>query len=238
MDPNLPGFGVPPAGAAAPSIFDEPAAAPIASLDPALLAGPVPAANPFDLSIDPAAPPAAAAAAPDSVAASPFDPSLFGPNPGANPFGGGDPFAPIEELGGLGAPTGAFAADPGMSGAPAAMSEEEYVKTQISDAIMPVFQELVTELRRSLDFYRNRANGLGAQQVVITGGTAKVPGLAEYLAANLEVPVVVGNPLQFLSTGPKADPNYLQDVGPHFPVSVGLAIRELLSDPAPARRKK
>ena len=131
------------------------------------------------------------------------------------------------------------APDPAALGmVPAAMTEEDYVRTQISDAIMPVFHELVTELRRSLDFYRNRANGLGAQQVIITGGTAKLPGLADFLTANLDAPVTIGNPLQYLSTGPKADPNYLQDVGPVFSVSVGLAIRELLADAAPARKKR
>ena len=38
----------------------------------------------------------------------------------------------------------------------------------------------------------------------------------------------------------KADEAYLEEVGPVFPVSVGLAVRELLVDSAPARtaRKK
>jgi type IV pilus assembly protein PilM len=118
------------------------------------------------------------------------------------------------------------------------MSEEEYLRTQIADAVMPVLHELVTELRRSLDFYRNRANGLGAQQVLITGGTAKLPGLADFLGANLDVPVAVGNPLEHVAAGPRTDANYLKDVGPVFPVSVGLAVRELLVDTAPPRKKR
>jgi type IV pilus assembly protein PilM len=93
-------------------------------------------------------------------------------------------------------------------------------------------------LRRSLDFYRNRANGLGAQQVLICGGTAKLPGLADFLSANLEAPVAVANPLQYLSAGPKADAQYLQDVGPVFPVSVGLAVRDLMADVPPPRAAK
>jgi len=156
--------------------------------------------------------------------------------------GGTDPFAPPSVLGGFGAPpqSAPLMGDIGAHGAtPAAMTEEDYLRTQITDAIMPVLQELVTELRRSLDFYRNRANGLGAQQILLTGGTAKLPGLADYLTVNLETPTSVGNPLQYLSTGPKADPSYLLDVGPVFPVCVGLAVRELLVEPpAPRRRKK
>ncbi len=170
----------------------------------------------------------------------PFDapqpaPSLAGPVPMANPFGptpAADPFAPTDDLFGL------VSSPAGLGGqAPAAMSEEEYLRTQIADAIMPVLHELVTELRRSLDFYRNRANGLGAQEVILSGGTAKLPGLADFLTVNLEVPTHVGNPLEHLVAGPKADAAYLADVSPVFQVSVGLAMRELMVD-SPAPRKK
>lgn len=210
--------------------------------------GPVPAANPFDpdAGLPGDTPPSADLAAADLTAANfgpdpagaaaspaapnPFEGSLFGPAPGA------DPFAP-PDFGSPGMLAGPEPAAAAGAVAPAAMSEEEYLKTQISDAIMPVLHELVTELRRSLDFYRNRANGLGAQQVIITGGTAKLPGLADFLTSNLDLPVTIGNPLQYLAAGPKADAGYLQDVGPVFPVSVGLAVRELLVDTSPRKKR-
>ncbi len=218
-------FAMPTEGAPTGASPFDPAAAPFGAPAPspfgAGLGGPIPAGNPFDP--DAGAPPAA-------PAANPFDTSLFGPAPGADPFGAGADFG----LGGL--PPAAPAPAGGPAG-PAPMSEEDYLRTQIADAIMPVLHELVTELRRSLDFYRNRANGLGAQQVLICGGTAKLPGLAEFLTANLEAPVAVANPLQYLSAAPKSDAQYLQDVGPVFPVSVGLAVRELMAEP-PASRKK
>lgn len=207
-----------------PSLFATPAESPFGAPP---VAGPVPAVNPFDPD---AAPEPAAPAASGPGGPNPFEAGLFGPTPAGDPFGGLGDF-------GFGAPP---APTPTPAGAaPAPMSEEELLKTQIQDAIMPVLNELVTELRRSLDFYRNRANGLGAQQVILTGGTAKLPGLPEFLAASLELPVVVGNPLDYVSAGPKADPNYLKDVGPVFPVSVGLAVRELLVEPpAPKKSRK
>jgi type IV pilus assembly protein PilM len=182
--------------------------------------GPVPAGNPFDPE----------AAADSAVGPGAFDTSLFGAAPGA------DPFAPVDDPFAAPAPVAGL----GPSGIPSTMSDEEYLKTQVADAIMPVLHELVTELRRSLDFYRNRANGLGAQTVIVTGGTSKLPGVAPFLSANLELPVLLGNPLEYVTAGPKADAGYLKDVGPVFPVSIGLAVRELLVDTAPARapRKK
>lgn len=185
----------------------------------ATLSGPVPSINPFDPE---AGLPGAVAAAPEP--ASPFEASVFGDAMGADPFGGGPDF-------------GAFGGQASGGAAPSGMSDEEYLRTHIADAIMPVLHELVTELRRSLDFYANRANGLGAQQVIVCGGTAKLPGIADFLRANLGVEVTLGNPLQFLTAGPKSDANYLQDVGPIFSVAVGLAVRELLMEPPPVRTK-
>jgi type IV pilus assembly protein PilM len=188
---------------------------------PPAVAGPVPGGNPFD------------APEPAAAGGSPFESSPFGGSPfGGGGFGGESPFGPVpvgDPFGGGTAPAGAAAP---------AMSEEELLRTQISDSIMPVLHELVTELRRSLDFYRNRANGLGAQQIVITGGTARLGGLAEFLSANLEAPVSVGNPVRYLSAGPKTDPGFLSQMSSVIPVSVGLAVRDLIADDAPARKKK
>ena len=182
------------------------------------------------------------AAAP--AGASPFDsgPSDTAPGDAAVDIFGtdlpADPFAPAADSG----------TDPGASttqlpGAAAAepMSDDEYLRTQIADAVTPVLEELVTELHRSLEFYRNRANGLGAEQLILCGGSAKLPGLADYLAApaNLDLPVVLANPLAHLARAESIDAAYVEDVSPVCQVAVGLMLREMLQDtpgdaPAPA----
>lgn len=186
------------------------------------LFGPAPQGNPFDPAAEEAEPaPAPAEGGFDN----PFgEVDLFGSAPTA------DPFAPAGADAGL-VPSG------GSSMAPAAMSEEEYLRTQVGDAINPVLAELLEEVRRSLDFYRNRANGLGAQSIVLVGGTARLPGLADYLSSNIGIPVAIGNPLSFLTAGSKLDAGYLEEAGPYFGVAVGLATRELIQEP-PAKSKK
>jgi type IV pilus assembly protein PilM len=166
---------------------------------------------------------------------------IFGAPPAADPFGGDapgggspfdTPFAPAPSPAPL---VPSPAVEVGGAGG------DEYLRQQISDAITPVLGELVTELRRSLDFYRNRANGQGAQRLVITGGTACLPGLAPFLTANLEVPVVLGNAMEYVGVSAPADAEYLSQLAPLFPVSVGLAVRDMLFSPPvarPARAKK
>ncbi len=198
------------------------------------VAGPTPAANPFAPAAAPAAPnPFGGGEAPAG--------GLFGPAPQASPFGGGDLFGPAPQASPFGLNEELFGGPPGGGATGAGgppMSDEDLLKAQISDAISGVLSELVTELQRSLDFFRNRANGMGAQHIVLTGGTAQLLGLSDYLSSNLGVPVAVGDPLQYVTTGMKADPGNLAAFSSVFPVSVGLAVRELLQEPAPARRKR
>jgi type IV pilus assembly protein PilM len=120
----------------------------------------------------------------------------------------------------------------------AAGGNDQYLRQQIADAITPVLTELVTELRRSLDFYRNRANGQGVQRILICGGTAKMPGLDRFLAANLDAPVILGNPMENVGVNARTDPEYLAELAPMLPICVGLAVRDMLVDATPRPRGK
>jgi type IV pilus assembly protein PilM len=106
---------------------------------------------------------------------------------------------------------------------------------QIADAITPVLGELVTELRRSLEYYRSRGDGPGAQRVILCGGTASLPGLGPFLSAQLGLPVELANPLANVQLSSRVEPAYAAEVAPVFPVSLGLAVREMLVD-SPARK--
>jgi type IV pilus assembly protein PilM len=106
---------------------------------------------------------------------------------------------------------------------------------QISDAITPVLGELVTELRRSLDYYRSRPQGQDVSRLILCGGTAALPGLERFLQAQLGLPVELANPLAYVQVAARVDPAYVQQIGPVMPVSLGLAVREMLVEP-PSRK--
>ena len=63
--------------------------------------------------------------------------------------------------------------------------------------------------------------------MVLSGGSARLPGLVEYFSENLEIPFEVANPLRTLKADPKKiDPAYLETIAPQLAVSVGLALRQ------------
>jgi hypothetical protein len=168
----------------------------------------------------------------DEAAAKPkqvFD--LGGPDAGAAEYGApANPFADTQ----FGNP---FELDTDTHPVPVAPtgSDDDAVRRQIADAITPVLGELVTELRRSLDYYRSRGDGPGAERVILCGGTASMPGLGPFLSSQLGLPVELANPLANVQLAGKIEAGYATEVGPVFPVSLGLAVREMLID-SPSRR--
>ncbi|HZQ81363.1 MAG TPA: type IV pilus assembly protein PilM [Gaiellaceae bacterium] len=63
------------------------------------------------------------------------------------------------------------------------------------DAVLRELQAFARELVSSLRFYQNQPDSLGIAEVVLTGGSAHLPGFAEELHRLIGVPVRVGDPL-------------------------------------------
>jgi type IV pilus assembly protein PilM len=67
--------------------------------------------------------------------------------------------------------------------------------SQVQDALLPVMELLLMEIRRSLAYYDNVTGRLGFSRLFLTGGGALLPGLKEFLEEKLELPVEVMDPL-------------------------------------------
>lgn len=129
-------------------------------------------------------------------------------------------------------------ADAGL-GMPGGMSNvnESALRDQVFEAIAPVLGELATELRRSLDYYRSRAQGRSVDRLILTGGSASLANFAPFLQSELQVPVTVADPLLGMDVASKHyEPSYLQTISPMFAVAVGLAARNAVLDANPVAR--
>lgn len=95
---------------------------------------------------------------------------------------------------------------------------------QVSQAIRPVLDELIVEVRRSLDYYRLQQRGEEVDQIVICGGGARLKGCETYFTRELGMRVTKGNPLSLLTVDPSDE---LFDSAPVLSVGIGLALREV-----------
>ena len=100
----------------------------------------------------------------------------------------------------------------------------------IFDAMAPVLNDLIAEIRRSIEYYTSRFQSQ-PDKIFLCGGTSRLRDLDKLLQAELGIPVELANPLQDIVKYSKSlDQDYLEEIATVFPVGVGLAIRDLIGD--------
>lgn len=105
-------------------------------------------------------------------------------------------------------------------------TREQYSPARVFEVIRPTLGELITEIRRSLEFYRVQAGDVNVDRIFLAGGGAKMRGLATAVSEALGFKVEVASPWLTVQTDQASvDAGYLQAYGPEFTVPLGLALR-------------
>jgi type IV pilus assembly protein PilM len=91
------------------------------------------------------------------------------------------------------------------------------------DAVRRQLQSFARELVSSLQFYQNQPGSLGIGEIVLTGGTAHLPGLAEELERLIGVHVRIGDPFARLKVGKRFAGT--EQIG-SLAVAIGLGIED------------
>lgn len=99
---------------------------------------------------------------------------------------------------------------------------------QVYDAILPVMADLVSEVRRSIDYYANKYPDSRVNKILLFGGSAMIPNFADFLANEVGVVVLVGNPFARLEVDRKVPSEMVERQACFMPIVVGLAIRDML----------
>jgi type IV pilus assembly protein PilM len=102
---------------------------------------------------------------------------------------------------------------------PAGLTSEQSDK--VREAVVKELHGFARELVSSLQFYQSQPGSLGIGEIVLTGGTAHLPGFAAELAKLIGVSVRVGDPLANVKTGKKVDRD--QPLG-SLAAAIGLGI--------------
>jgi len=90
------------------------------------------------------------------------------------------------------------------------------------EAIVHQVQSFARELVSSLQYYQSQPDSLGIAEVVLTGGTAHLPGLAAELQRLVGVGVRVGDPLARVKVGKKVSDEQVGSLA----VAIGLGIED------------
>ncbi len=101
--------------------------------------------------------------------------------------------------------------------------QPDKLEGKIAAAAKPITDTIVNELKRALVFYQEKYKEDRVQLVLLSGGTARLPGMVVHLAQSLGVEVQLANPWVGVVRAPRF--NVLTAEGPSFCVAVGLALR-------------
>jgi type IV pilus assembly protein PilM len=102
---------------------------------------------------------------------------------------------------------------------PAGLTQEQGEKAR--EAAQRELHTFARELVSALQFYQNQPGSLGIGEVVLTGGTAELPGIDAELRRLIGVPVRLGDPLINVRLGKKVD--VPEDMG-SLAAAIGLGI--------------
>lgn len=126
----------------------------------------------------------------------------------------------VEKLGLTFAQAEQFKLDLSASGAEKAVG-------QLPPVIIKTITPIISEIKYMLDFY-NMSNQKPIEKIVLSGGSALLLNLAQYLSDELNMQVLIGDPFNRIIYSDELKP-IIREIGPKLAVAVGLALRDIES---------
>lgn len=97
---------------------------------------------------------------------------------------------------------------------------------KINQAASPIMMSIITEVKKTLTYYAEKyKSDLPVQQIILSGGTAKMPSLDTFFAQNTEIETVIANPLKLFQN--QQIPKEIVDNALSYSIAVGLALRDI-----------
>jgi len=96
----------------------------------------------------------------------------------------------------------------------------------VAPIIQTACEDLSVQLDRAISYLKSAGDAERVDRILLSGGSARVPGLREFLNTRHQVPVDVVNPLQRLSVDDDLfNGDSPESVAPVLTVAIGLALR-------------
>jgi type IV pilus assembly protein PilM len=93
------------------------------------------------------------------------------------------------------------------------------------EVLEPFKEAMVQQVSRLLQFFFAGSEFGKVDQVVLAGGCASIPGVADMVVEQLGVPCAVANPLASMSLSPRLQAQTLAQDAPALMIAAGLALR-------------
>ncbi len=103
---------------------------------------------------------------------------------------------------------------------------KETFEGKIGKSLFPILESIMGDVRKTMFMYKEKYNNEEISQIVLSGGTALLPGIDIYFTNQLGGQVIIGNAFQIYNIG-KIPEELMRDAS-SFNTVVGLGIKELV----------
>jgi type IV pilus assembly protein PilM len=102
----------------------------------------------------------------------------------------------------------------------------EAMPQEVSDLMHIMAENFALEIKRALDFYNASSSGAPVSYLILSGGSAKIPGLSKVVEDSIGLPTQLANPFNSISYDPSVfTQDYVNAIAPMAAVPIGLALR-------------
>jgi len=99
---------------------------------------------------------------------------------------------------------------------------------EFRESLLSYTEPICSEIERSVDYFRSTYGGEYIKHVLISGGSAKIPGIVNDLTQRLNVEAEIANPFKKIGYNTQTlDPATIENIIPIAAVGVGLALRKV-----------
>lgn len=96
---------------------------------------------------------------------------------------------------------------------------------KIGKATEPILNSILSEIKKSIAFYSQKyKDDSPIRQIILSGGTAKLPGIELFFANNSGIETAIANPWKVLAS--QQMPKEILDNASDYTIAVGLAMRD------------
>lgn len=102
--------------------------------------------------------------------------------------------------------------------------EQDKLQGKIVTAVKPIMDTIIGEIKRALAFYSEKHKDERVETILLSGGTAKLPGMVVYITQSVGIEAQLANPWVGITRDARF--RVLDSEGPTFSVACGLALRD------------
>ncbi len=95
------------------------------------------------------------------------------------------------------------------------------------EVLSPFMELILLQVKRALQFFFSTTHHTFVDHIILAGGVAKLPGIAQLLQEHINIPTSIANPFSQMTFAKKVNREAMTNDAPMLMVACGLALRQI-----------